>query len=950
MKKIYLFLFFTFQWLFAQQPSHLMLGEDELAGVNIYSIIQDKDQSIVMSTNNGLYRYNSLNFEVLDVKASSDQSLFGLVKNSKDVIYCYNLIGEIFFIKNNKLYLFYKVPKEYLTSVIQLQIDAEDNVLISCKHILKIDSQKKVAKIYSFKSTETSNLVKSIDGKLFFSDNKELLFIQNNQVKKYFTYPKAINNIIKPIVSNSNQVSFLFNTTTQGFKIEQNEIKNISYKTHPDLSVSYNYYCSQKRPLIWFPTSKNGVYVFHYNGQPQFQNQLLFKNYFISSFMEDTEGNIWLPTFGKGIIFIPNLNVIDYTNVDVIKNDDLFKITKKDNEIYFGGSRGTIYQLKENQVHIVRTGDKKIEFLKFMPFTNHFYVNGKVYDDRLKTELKDQLYNKYDLFQRNSLSKKWYTTRDGLYFMNPKDLLPVKTNYHLRSYAVLEDEKTQKIWLAASTGVELISGNVSKKLTYQNKPIFASKIVQVNNQIWLATTSGIIIYENNVLKEVISSKNGLLSDKPLKIIVDANFVYISSNQGIQQYNLVTKQFKNFTKSEGLLSNAIFDFEVMKQWVYVITAKGLQRFSFASLNTSENKLPKISFSKIIVNGEIKNKNQTTFKPEENTFEIHVNAISHRYRNQLKYRYQLSGYDKKWYESSFDNPIRYSKLPDGTYTLQVKSVYNNQVSNHISAFTFTIQSVFWKTKWFIIGSILFLGIVIYSIYFFRLKYVLNQKNKEIEKQKLIQEINKSKLMAIKSQMNPHFIFNALNSIQEFIMLNKKELASNYLADFADLMRSYLQHSQEDEVTLKEELDALELYLKLEKIRFDNDFEYCIDCNENIHKEEVFIPSFLIQPFVENAIKHGLLHKNGNKFLEVKIEKNSTHSISCQIVDNGIGRDASAVLNQKRKHQSFATKANQKRFEILNQSSKDKIELLIEDLFDENNRSIGTKVILIIPIIEK
>lgn len=950
MKKIYLFLFFTFQALFAQQPSHLMLGEEELAGVNIYAIIQDKDQSIVMSTNNGLYRYNSLHFEPLDVKASSDQSLFGLVKNSKGVIYCYNLIGEIFYIKNNKLILFYKVPKEYLTSVIQLQIDNEDAILISCKHILKINSQRKVAKIYTFKSTETSNLVKSADGKLYFSDNKELLYIQDNQVKKYFTYPKPIKNIIKPIISNTNQVGFLFNTTTQGFLIAQNEIKDKTYKTPTDLSVSYNYYCSQKTPLVWFPTSKNGVYVFHYNGQPQYQNQLLFKDYFISSFLEDAEGNIWLPTFGKGIIFIPNLNVIDYTNVDLIKNDDLFKITKKDDEIYFGGSRGILYKLNGSQMNVVRTGDKKIEFLKYMPFSNHFYVNGKVYDGFLKTELKDQLYNKYDLFQRNSSAKKWYTTRDGLYFMNPNDLLPVKTNHQLRSYAVLEDVKTQTIWLAASTGVELINGTTSKKLTYQNKPIFASKIVQVNNQIWLATTIGIIIYEDNVCKEVISSKNGLLSDKPLKIIVDGNFVYLSSNQGLQQYNLTSKQFKNFTKSEGLLSNAIFDFEVMKQWVYVITAKGLQKFSFASLNTTQNKLPKVYFSKIVVNGEIKKKNQTVFKPEENTIEIQVIAISHRYRNQLKYRYQLLGYDKKWYESSFENPIRYSKLPDGKYTLKVKTVYNNLVSNQVSTFSFTIQSVFWKTKWFVIGCILFLGMVIYAIYFFRLKYLLNQKNKEIEKQKFIQEINKSKLMAIKSQMNPHFIFNALNSIQEFIMLNKKELASNYLADFADLMRSYLQHSQEDEVAIKEELDALELYLKLEKIRFENDFEYRIVCEENIVKESVFIPSFLIQPFVENAIKHGLLHKEGNKFLEVKIKKNSSHSISCQIVDNGIGRDASAVLNQKRKHQSFATKANQKRFEILNQSSKDKIELLIEDLFDENSQSVGTKVILIIPIIEK
>jgi ligand-binding sensor domain-containing protein len=949
MKKIYLFFFLVYQFAFAQQPSYLMLGEEELAGVNIYSIIQDKDHSILFSTNNGLYRYNSLNFETLDVKASNDQSLFGLVKNSKGVFYCYNLIGEVFYLKNNKLILFYKVPKEYLTSVIQLQIDNKDNVLISCKHILQIDSLKKVSKIYTFKNNETSNLVKSKDGKMYFTDKQEILFIENSRIKKYFTYPKLEQNIIKPIIFN-NKLSFLFNTTTKGFSVFQNTIQNITYKTPIDSSVSYSYFCSQKMPYIWFTSSKNGIYVFDSNGQPQFQNQILFKNYFISSFLEDAEGNIWLPTFGKGIIFIPNLNVVDYTNVDILQNDDLYKITKKDNEIYFGGSRGTIYKLEKNEISSIRTGDKKIEFLKYMSFSNHFYINGKVYDGLLKTELKDQLYNKYDLFQQNSNSKKWYTTRDGLYFMNSNDLLPVKTQHQLRSYAVLEEEKNKTVWLAASTGVEIINDASSRKLYYQNKPIFASKIVPFHNQIWLATTTGLLIYENNKFIEVISTKNGLLTNKPLKIISDNEFVYLSSNKGIQQYNLTTRQFKNFTKSEGLLSNAIFDFEVVNKWLFVITAKGLQKFSFDSLGNNVKELPKISFSKIIVNGEIKNTNQVVFKPEENNFEIQVSAISHRHRNQLKYQYQLLGYDKKWYESSFENPIRYTELPDGTYTLRVKSVYNHTISKSVSTYSFTIESVFWKTKWFIFGFILILGILIYAVYFFRLRFLLNKKNIEIEKQKFIQEINKSKLIAIKSQMNPHFIFNALNSIQEFIMLNKKELASNYLADFADLMRSYLHHSQEDEVSITEELAALELYLKLEKIRFENDFEYSINCDKNSSKDSIYIPSFLIQPFVENAIKHGLLHKSGHKFLEVKIQKNTAHSISCQILDNGIGRDASAILNQKRKYQSFATKANQKRFEILNQSSTDKIELLIEDLFDADNQSVGTKVILIIPIIEK
>jgi LytS/YehU family sensor histidine kinase len=184
----------------------------------------------------------------------------------------------------------------------------------------------------------------------------------------------------------------------------------------------------------------------------------------------------------------------------------------------------------------------------------------------------------------------------------------------------------------------------------------------------------------------------------------------------------------------------------------------------------------------------------------------------------------------------------------------------------------------------------------------------------------------------------------------VLNKKELASNYLADFADLMRSYLQHSQEDTVSLSDEIETLDLYLKLEKIRFEEDFVFSIQCDTSIDKEQTYIPSFLLQPFVENAIKHGLLHQNGEKKISVSFEKLSTYSIKCEIQDNGIGRTASAKLNEKRKYQSFATKASQNRLELLNQSAEDKIELQIFDLYDEQQQSLGTKVIVTIPIINK
>jgi len=199
----------------------------------------------------------------------------------------------------------------------------------------------------------------------------------------------------------------------------------------------------------------------------------------------------------------------------------------------------------------------------------------------------------------------------------------------------------------------------------------------------------------------------------------------------------------------------------------------------------------------------------------------------------------------------------------------------------------------------------------------------------------------------QMNPYFMFNALNSIQEFILQNKKEQASNYLGDFADLMRSYLQHSQEDSIMLNDEIETLKLYLKLEKLRFDEDFVYELRVDNKLDIYTTKIPSFLIQPFVENAIKHGLLHKKSDRRLLISIEKDADEMIVCKIIDNGIGRERSLEINKNKKHKSFATRASVDRFQLINQNMKEQVGIEIKDLFDENDIAKGTEVMLRIPV---
>ncbi len=224
---------------------------------------------------------------------------------------------------------------------------------------------------------------------------------------------------------------------------------------------------------------------------------------------------------------------------------------------------------------------------------------------------------------------------------------------------------------------------------------------------------------------------------------------------------------------------------------------------------------------------------------------------------------------------------------------------------------------------------------------------QKRLALEKQ-----YRDSELKALKAQMNPHFIFNALNSIQEYIVLNQKNLASEYLGKFADLMRKYLHYSDAGGISIEDEVSSLHMYLELEALRFEDKLSYTINVAPAIKPETSIIPTMLIQPYAENALKHGLLHRKTNRKLSISFTKKDKNTIYCIIEDNGIGREASAQQKSKKatEHKSFATKATASRLDLLNYGKEQKIGVIYIDLKNKEGKAIGTQVELTIPIIKK
>jgi LytS/YehU family sensor histidine kinase len=206
----------------------------------------------------------------------------------------------------------------------------------------------------------------------------------------------------------------------------------------------------------------------------------------------------------------------------------------------------------------------------------------------------------------------------------------------------------------------------------------------------------------------------------------------------------------------------------------------------------------------------------------------------------------------------------------------------------------------------------------------------------------------MKALRAQMNPHFIFNSLNSIQKYILQNDHFAASQYLTRFSILIRLILDHSNQNNILLSSELDLLKLYIEMEGLRFDNKFNYEIKVDTDINTDTTEVPSMLIQPYIENAIWHGLLHKEEKGNLLVAFKKGDGNNLIVTIQDDGIGRQKAADLKSKQalKKKSYGMQITEDRIQIINQTQNINATCIVEDIKDTNGNGAGTKVILTIP----
>lgn len=478
-------------------------------------------------------------------------------------------------------------------------------------------------------------------------------------------------------------------------------------------------------------------------------------------------------------------------------------------------------------------------------------------------------------------------------------------------------------------------------------------IVDDGASVWMTGQNGILRF--NYIDEKLQSyglEKGLSHSFTFSIVLDNHQnVWVGSIGGIDRYDKADDRFVSVYKIKDNIYMDAFGHAICSKKGELFFHFG-NKFVRLQPDLAKKLLPdklSINLHEVLVNGRNVDWKDTpilnNLRYDENRLTFVYDLLLYDDAEDVNFEYRLNG--KEWTNNKKRNEVNLDGLGSGSYTLELRSS-SGSIINATSPISipFRIHPPWWKEWWF--WCMVFLSIVLTIWIYFKGRIAKFRKELLIARQ-----ITDLESKALRAQMNPHFVFNSLNAIQECIVTGRVDEAYTYLSKFSRLLRMVLEHSDKSEVVLQEELEVLNLYVLLEKLRFKNDMEYRIQLDDGLDAEEIFIPPMLIQPHIENSIWHGLRHKMGQKHLQLSIQEILPGYLEIVIEDDGIGRKKSDEMRKSRlgggQHNSKGTQLSNNRLELL-MKTYPFTSMVITDLYDIEGNATGTKVTLMIPLIER
>lgn len=708
----------------------------------------------------------------------------------------------------------------------------------------------------------------------------------------------------------------------------------------------------------------------------------------------DTEGNLWVGTEGKGVYKIRKGIFTSFSLAEGL-NSEIAKSFLEDD-------KGHIWiSTTDNGINQFDPSQPKPYHFSYLNKQNGFPCND------ICSSFKDSKGNFWFASYTNGVTKydgkgyQTYTIQNGLgsnktycisenakgeIFVGAEHGVTVIEGERFRYltaknglisnavYTMLHDKKGA-VWMGTGEGMSVLMKdgtvrNFTVKDSLGDNLVLALKEDSKGN-IWAATSHGLSVWNGkkwqNILLPASVAANDIVA---LVFEKDENHLWLGTNNGIFRLDigdfLQTGKyaFAHFTTTDGLPSlecngNAAYTDKRGNIWIGTIAGA----VCYSPSQEIEAQTPplvyitgvKLFFKDIYQSKlDIGETHTETGLPKSLTLSANQNHITfdfigvcHSRPSSVRYQIQLAGFEENWQPITEETKFTYSNLPSGTYTFLVKATNNMGEWVKSEPFTFTIQKPFWATWWFILLMIGLVSAVIYLIYF-----ALQERAAQQREQAQIQtkaDTLQLEQQALYAMMNPHFTFNALQSIQYFIMVQDKMSATKFLTQFAKLVRMNLDSSKSEFISLNDEIERLKLYLSLEKMRFQDKFDYELQVEEEIDKSETLIPPMILQPFVENSLKHGIMPLEGNGQITVSVKEEDEKTLLVLIKDNGIGITASKKMKADRPndHVSQGMRITEDRLKLFSKTTGKAYTIDFEEIVKEDGSIGGTLVRIRLPM---
>jgi ligand-binding sensor domain-containing protein len=942
---------------------------DGLAGNETYHIFQDSKGYIWIATNNGVSLFDGYNFKNFDVQTGLvDNIVFEIYEDYKGRIWFVPFSCELCYYENGKIHVYpfnYKIRQHMPTKSrgplkLSFYVDTLDNVYLGVKnygimHInpegifkkLNVDEDTKII----FNEISSNKILITTNEK---TNSKDLLIHSNKQNVKI-----SLENIIK------------INTPIYTYAIKDTD--STIYASFEGTLV----YFENNRPkwidkstsnIIWLSKDDEYLFVSDFNGgikfspisnKKSFQPRTILKNFQITSVIKDTEGAYWLSTLNNGIIYIPDIHIQTITKENGISDIRVKAVYEKGENIYLGYQMGWVDVIRNGKISkinllknsgnasFVRSflGDEKNDKLWICSFGHLGYLQ----DDKFHV-----IKNNNTIYPRKIIKSRignyyWVATATGIIKIENDKVVYDSRNDGFSAMALaIEEDDQGDIWFLTYNGLWKYSNKLYQFMG-NNDPLLAytgsSLLYNPDNQtLWIGTNgAGVVILNKHGQTSQISKNEGLISNSITQIKYRNGKYWVGTRQGLSVITSENGDYKiqNITTYDGIVSNDISALYISDSLAYIGTSEGLSIIDINKFSPNTT-LPRVYITSIETSDSTRNFVPDTLHLKYDTKYalISFNGIAYKNMGRIPYRYRLLGLDSNWVYTSSTQCL-YSVLKPGKLKFEVQAQNSNGIWGPTSSMLIFVSSPIWQKIWFIALFAIIFSLLLYLVYHYRMSE-LKKRNA------LLNNINLYKQQSLRQQMNPHFIFNTLNSIQYYILEKDTISSHKYLTKFARLMRFTLDNSLHSVIPLRDELYTLKLYLELEALRLQGKFTYTIDYDNNESILEVKIPTLMIQPFVENAIWHGIMLKpDKSGHVQVTISDMET-SVLCTIEDNGVGREQARKIQEttNKAHRSRGFQITQQRIDLLNSMYGQKFNIQIVDLYSHDGTPQGTRVTINIP----